>query len=732
MSTELHTFMDIFSADFLVEDETVNLKQIVIPIIQRDYAQGRKDSDVKRVRKRFLASLKNAIVGNPITLDFVYGDIDSNGIMTPLDGQQRLTTLFLLHWYAAKKENIDINEYKFLEKFSYETRYSARDFCTLLVNEYTPSFEGLISDEIIDQAWFPLDWAKDSTISSMLVMLDAIHETFGEVPEIWNKLKAGNISFYFLPIKDMGLTDELYIKMNSRGKPLTQFEHFKAELEHGLREIDENVAKRVMRKIDIDWTDMLWQYRGEDNVTDDEFLRYFRFICDIICYQNGGTTQGKSNDEFDLQQEYFSKENENAIANIEQMESYFDCWCSLDGISPEDYISKFVSYEHEEGKIQIENRYKLDIFGDCLRNYADVNGNGNRSFPLNRIILLFAFVTYLQNRQSVTDEDFARRIRIINNLVQNSEDEISDSEHRTSGNRMPAILRQVEKIVLTGIIDKTIDKSLNTSQIEEEILKVEWLKEHPELKESLFILEDHELLQGQISIVGTEHPEYFERFASLFSCNWDLVDCALMSIGQYGQKEKNGWRYQLGSSSNRNVKSWRTLFHKSGNSGFDETKRILGELLDMTQTFDDNLLTEVKSKFIAWSEENSIFDLRYYYVKYDLFRPGSYGKYTWNDYTNKPYELAIMLTETKWSENTYQPFLKAVDADKLSRDDLGQYIVLSNVYIDCENDAYVIYDNETDEEIDRLPVLQNEDGIDIEDRIIKLKNEYAAIKAKHK
>lgn len=731
MSTELHTFMDIFSADFLVEDETVNLKQIVIPIIQRDYAQGRKDSDVKRVRKRFLASLKNAIVENPITLDFVYGDIDSNGIMTPLDGQQRLTTLFLLHWYAAKKENIDINEYKFLEKFSYETRYSARDFCALLVNEYTPSFEGLISEEIIDQAWFPLDWAKDSTISSMLVMLDAIHETFCDVPEIWNKLKTGNISFYFLPIKDMGLTDELYIKMNSRGKPLTQFEHFKAELEHGLREIDENVAKRIMRKIDIDWTDMLWQYRGEDNVIDDEFLRYFRFICDIICYQNGGTTQGKSSDEFDLQQEYFSKENENAIANIEKMESYFDCWCSLDDISPEDYISKFVSYEHEEGKIQIENRYKLDIFGDCLRNYADVNGNGNRSFPLNRIILLFAFVTYLQNRQSVTDEDFARRIRIINNLVQNSEDEISDSEHRTSGNRMPAILRQVEKIVLTGIIDKTIDKSLNTSQIEEEILKVEWLKEHPELEESLFILEDHELLQGQISIVGTEHPEYFERFASLFNCNWDLIDCALMSIGQYGQKEKNGWRYQLGSSSNRNVKSWRTLFHKSGNSGFDETKRILGELLDMAETFDNELLLEIKSKFIALSEENSIFDLRYYYVKYDLFRPGSYGKYTWNDYTNKPYELAIMLTETKWSENTYQPFLKAVDADKLSRDDLGQYIVLSNIYIDCENDAYVIYDNETDEEIDRLPVLQNENGIDVEDRIIKLKNEYASIKAKH-
>ena len=65
----------------------------------------------------------------------------------------------------------------------------------------------------------------------------------------------------------MGLTDELYIKMNSRGKPLTQFEHFKAELEHNLREVDEELSKSVMEKVDIAWTDMLWQYRSDDTGT---------------------------------------------------------------------------------------------------------------------------------------------------------------------------------------------------------------------------------------------------------------------------------------------------------------------------------------------------------------------------------------------------------------------------------------------------------------------------------
>ena len=64
----------------------------------------------------------------------------------------------------------------------------------------------------------------------------------------------------------MGLTDELYIKMNSRGKPLTQFEHFKAELERNISLIDLESSHRILRKIDRDWTELLWQYRDENNL----------------------------------------------------------------------------------------------------------------------------------------------------------------------------------------------------------------------------------------------------------------------------------------------------------------------------------------------------------------------------------------------------------------------------------------------------------------------------------
>ena len=174
--TKSFSFKEIFDNTFSIDGENIRISKIVIPIIQRDYAQGRMDPDIKRVRQRFLGALYDSITVKPIKLDFIYGNIDTEKdcILTPLDGQQRLTTLFLLYWYVAKKEKISKEEYSFLTKFSYETRYSARDFCEKLI-EFDPTFtKKTVSEEIINQSWFPWEWKKDPTISSMLTMIDDI------------------------------------------------------------------------------------------------------------------------------------------------------------------------------------------------------------------------------------------------------------------------------------------------------------------------------------------------------------------------------------------------------------------------------------------------------------------------------------------------------------------------------------------------------------------------------
>jgi hypothetical protein len=717
METKLHTFIDIFDTEFEINGEQVKLKKIVIPIIQRDYAQGRKSPEIDRVRNRFLHALKDAVCKTPVTLDFVYGNVDADGVLTPLDGQQRLTTLFLLHWYAMKKENLPAEEYAFLNNFSYETRYSARDFCKELV-QFTPTFSyPTIAEEIIDQNWFPLDWKKDPTISSMLVMIDDINNYFHDITDLWEKLKGKSISFYFLPIKDMGLTDELYIKMNSRGKPLTNFEHFKAEFEHHLREIDKNIAERIIHKIDIDWTDMLWQYRGDDNITDDEFLRYFNFVCDIICYQNNHTPQGKSQDQFDLLDEYFSKNSDNLSENIALLESYFDCWCELSKTEkPSDFCARLMSKEHEERKVKIDNRYDIDIFNDCLRNYGEMQSNGNRKFPLGRIVILYALISYLQH----PSDDLSRRLRIINNLVMNSEYEISDSESRQGGNRMPAILRQVDSIIQDGKIIEGKEPNFNVNQIQEEQAKMAWVNEHPELSESLFELEDHPLLDGQISIVDLDHPEYFSRFHSLFNCDWELIGKAMLSIGDYKQKERNGRRYQLGSSMDL---SWKFLFHQSGAAGFENTKTVLSQLLFEHTEFSDSTLQEMVDSYLTKCDTEHQYDWRYYYIKYPSFCPGRYGKYEWTDYENNPYVFNALYTRYNPSENSYCPFLHEINAEHINRDDYGHSLLFNHRKVYARNDAFVVCDADTEEEFYRLDIPMSDDGIDETDRIQLVKND---------
>ena len=117
---------------------------VQVPMIQRDYAQGR-ESEVE-VLNAFLDALQTALnlpsddPALPLNLDFIYGSAEGQETtrFQPLDGQQRLTTLFLLHWYLAWRDDC---AQEFLEifgsngesRFSYAVRQSATEFYDMLV-----------------------------------------------------------------------------------------------------------------------------------------------------------------------------------------------------------------------------------------------------------------------------------------------------------------------------------------------------------------------------------------------------------------------------------------------------------------------------------------------------------------------------------------------------------------------------------------------------------------------
>ena len=70
-----------------------------------------------------------------------------------------------------------------------------------------------------------------------------------------------------------------------------------------------------------------------------------------------------------------------------------------------------------------------------------------------------------------------------------------------------------------------------------------------------------------------------------------------MAIGNYGQVERNKWRYQYGSKSLKYA--WDELFHKSANAGFDVTKEVLVKLLSSNTTFTNDILKQIVDTYIA-------------------------------------------------------------------------------------------------------------------------------------
>ena len=301
--------------------QLLNQYKIEIPIIQRDYAQGRKGKE--SLRKNFLSDLKTALdnpTGKKMKLDFVYGSSE-NGSLYPLDGQQRLTTLWLLHWYIALRAHKLEEAFKTLKNFSYETRTSSRDFCESLC--VSKNFEHYIGHDIVDfitnQTWFNSAWKHDPTVQSMLRMLggskdsniaDGIQKIFNcrncfppthgrgyifdknycVFKEYYNTLTDNNcpIVFYYLE-KDFGNSDDLYIKMNARGEQLTSFENFKADLigyishqsekdkSKGQKQWEslKNETTGIPIKMDTTWTEIFWNNKSKDYKIDEI---YFAFL----------------------------------------------------------------------------------------------------------------------------------------------------------------------------------------------------------------------------------------------------------------------------------------------------------------------------------------------------------------------------------------------------------------------------------------------------------------------
>lgn len=638
------TFIELFEPP---EHGRPPITSIEIPVIQRDFAQGRSDDEASGIRERFLDAIVRACTTDTaIALDFVYGDVRS-GTLRPLDGQQRLTTLFLLHWYVASRAE-DLDPAAPWLRFTYATRPTARDFCESLANHPYPSVSATPSAWITDQPWYVYPWRQDPTISSMLVMLDALHELFEvaapKFSDVWERLKGQSeraIWFLFLPVADMDYGEDLYIKMNSRGKPLTTFEVFKANLEGMLKPVIESrdcaVAghshdryEHLAMSIDGAWADVLWEYEkadGGDHVVDDEFMRYLAFIVDICEWRDNQPDRrwrdkAASRDrpiEERARLSFADAQNKHAERNRDFFFHAFDTWC---GTNPNAEMSRlFSAGGYGDGPLPLLVSTSPDLFGSCIRSYG-------REFSLAETLMLFAVLLARQSELETGDRD--RRLRTLRNLAESA---FIDRK------RMAEYVGTVERLMLHGTLDGA--QAFNSEWTSDELEKWKLADAYPEVIPALNRIEDLSVVRGRLLAFDLDAGT-IEARATVFELLADpplrdSLGAALLTKGDYSRDVGwSGGRRQLGSSIKDD--SWRDLFTSGSRASVARTRVPLMALLDdvhqrmqSTGGSPGDVLEAIRREWLADRLSRNHYDWRYYFVRYAGARSSVGEGYFHND-----------------------------------------------------------------------------------------------------
>jgi hypothetical protein len=502
-------------------------KSIIIPKVQRDYAYGRQEKKVQEVLDGMLTSIIEAVRDDSNNiLDFVYGGTyvhknDKKAGLIPLDGQQRLTTLFLLHFYASllgdeEGNPIDQKEVEILTKFRYETRQSATEFCTNLIRNIRPKLikdykpkNNNIKALIVDDALYLSTYDSDPTIMSMLNVLDKIEKKCAELgafslnPCLWKRLvERRNNEFYKLSLDNFGLTDDLFIKMNARGKKLTAFEIFKSDMIAAIKKVDEKLKDDFSKNMDTKWIDIVWDYTDKTindkrkplDITNDADTKYFMLFRNIFHIEYYRRNLGASGcDEQDITSIFKDTEGITSVIDMfdilysrHKNKGFDDLWYkyfyfSEDTVGKDNLIRLFWKQKHSS------------VFELAMQ--------GELSVPE----VVYFYSMYLLYKKGTDEDSMKRCLRIIRNLMTAN---VRAVDARTD--KLPGFLVEVKYVVDHNGIDTyynkeglNIDGNVHKLAFIQNVWNEEFVKQNYLLSgsyEKLLKYENHQILQCSLSL----------------------------------------------------------------------------------------------------------------------------------------------------------------------------------------------------------------------------------------
>lgn len=249
--------------------------KIVIPDLQRDYCWGNADCDLVN---KFLDTIICLDKSEKWPMGLIYGYTDS---LSPehiqlCDGQQRLTTLFLIVGVinrllpGNKYQRVLISDFE-LENddqepyLQYAIRESSLYFLSDLVCHYFLNKEKINSvEQIPEQPWYLRIYKQDPTVKSILKAVKLIEERLSQLDNLeeLGDFITTNMEFLFYDMENRTNGEETFVVINTSGEPLSANQNLKPKIINEYKNRYPHIAE--------DWERMetwFWQHRNREEKT---------------------------------------------------------------------------------------------------------------------------------------------------------------------------------------------------------------------------------------------------------------------------------------------------------------------------------------------------------------------------------------------------------------------------------------------------------------------------------
>ena len=544
ISGKEYSLADLFGGD----------TKIIIPDLQRDYCWGnyavtdRKSSKTKELVSDFVKNIVELFEeksDSSLTMGLIYGYEQPHNHIQICDGQQRLTTLFLILGYINIKcsgvyDDYIISKQEREDDYEPHLQYAIRESTLYFLSDLSRNVFIERNTEVTDiklSNWYFAEYDNDASIQSMIAALQIIDNVFNSLEfncflEL-GKFVLNNLRVLYYDMENRSRGEETYVIINTTGEPLSPTENIKPILLGNSK-----LTKEQVQLYSDQWEDReewFWNHRGTDTTSDNGMQVFFMWYWQIGLMQerawvnekpvplnprnlfiSAPTKMKESTKEVKLSMENYEK-----FRSLDNIEKYFKALTRLvEKISSDVELQTILHsiYRRQNKDIALDNQENV---WQWLRN-AD----------LDIVLPLIALLAEHPNTKQLTA--FTRRIRrnYFDGLWAKDENNVATrrGQNKMDWRYLIQIINQVEDKDLLNIENEKITFSkiplidIPIWYDKNEQIKDKLREEHPE---AIDLWEDNEYLMGDLTPLWND-------------CNKEDIDFETLTFRQWWPRARTG------------------------------------------------------------------------------------------------------------------------------------------------------------------------------------------------